>query len=434
MNHHPIKFRFARQTAFWALILCTLCQNVNAQTTSPEGTRSPLNSPAAKSSFNPIPFKITGTPKSPSTRQAKSSTKVPATQTTFRSPTKNSVQVPGQKPTHSNSFSAARGNLQPQTGFESNSAPNSSFSPTKLPAKQIASRQSLDSPQLPDTVECDVSSVHFIDDIKLPAKEAGEIKKLNYKEGDFIPAGQTIGVINDEVFQMMLEQAEMRYQIALDTADDETASLAARKKYQVASIEAQKTAKLAASGSKSPSDKLMADYTKEIALLEMRKADRERRKALAQAKLADAEKRQVQSKIARHTLKSDFDAYVVQIFKKEQEYVQTGEEVMRLARMDRLWVQSVVSYQDLNAYELKNRKVTITVPLARGESTTFEGVIKFVGLERQGPELMMVKAEVINRPINGHWVLHPEAEVQMTIHLNEPPSPIGSESKGNVNR
>lgn len=241
---------------------------------------------------------------------------------------------------------------------------------------------------------------------------------MNFKEGDFVPAGQIIGQIDTDVMKMMLEQAEMRYKIAWDKANNETAGKAARKKWEVASIEARKTARLASSGSKSESDKMMANYTKEIAYLEMQKADDDRRTALTEAKLALAEKRQVEARIERHTLRSNFDGYVVEIKKKEQEYVQTGEEVVRLARMDKVWVQSVVSFQKLNAHELMNRKVTVTVPLARGESTTFEGVVKFVGLERQGPELMMVKAEVVNRPINGHWILHPEAEVQMTIHLN----------------
>ena len=87
--------------------------------------------------------------------------------------------------------------------------------------------------------------------------------------------------------------------------------------------------------------------------------------------------------------------------------------------MDRVWVQSVVNTKELNAHELMNKKVTVTIDLARREIVECEGIVKFVGLERQGPELLMVKAEVTNRPINSHWILHPEAEVSMRIHLND---------------
>lgn len=270
-----------------------------------------------------------------------------------------------------------------------------------------------------------------MEDILLPAREAGEIKSMNFKEGEFVPAGQTIARINDENYQMELEQADMRLQIAMDAASDSTATLAAKKKYQVATIEAKKTSRLAENGSKSASEKMMATYSKEIAYLELQKAEQDRRMALAEAKLAQAQKKQVQNIIARHTLKSDFDAYVVEIKKHKQEYVQQGEEVMRLARMDRVWVQSVVNTKELNAHELMNKQVTVTIDLARGETAEFQGTVKFVGLERQGPELLMVKAEVTNRPINSHWILHPEAEVSMKIHLNDN-NPSSSFGSGNV--
>lgn len=283
--------------------------------------------------------------------------------------------------------------------------------------------------RLPNHVDCPTSTVSFIDDINLPALEAGEIKTLDFKEGDFVPSGQIIGRIDDTVYQMALETAQLQFQIAYDKASNKVASMAARKKWEVAKIEASKTARLAARGSKSESEKMMAEYTRDIALLEMQKTDDDRKNALAEAQLARKEMKQVQARIARHTLKADFDAYVVKTIKKKGEYVQMGEEVLRLARMDRVWVQSVVNYKKLNAHELKGRKVTVTVKLAREKETTFEGVIKFVGLERQGPELLMVKAEVVNRPINDHWVLHPEAEVQMRIHVSDPP--MGSSARMN---
>ena len=300
-------------------------------------------------------------------------------------------------------------------------------SPTTPPVQMTSNESSGGSTSKPPaTVDCPISSVHFIDDILLPAREAGEIKMMNVKEGDFVPAGQTIALINDANYRMVLEQADTRYQIALDAANDTTSSMAAKKKFEVASIEAKKTARLAQNGSKSASEKMMANYSKEIAYLEMKKADNDRRKAFSEAKLAQKEKNQVLNTISRHTLKSDFDAYVIEIKKHKQEYVQQGEEVMRLARMDRVWVQSVVNTRELNAHELMNKKVTVTIDLARGETAEFEGIVKFVGLERQGPELLMVKAEVTNRPINSHWILHPEAEVSMKIHLRDEDGSMGS--------
>ena len=397
-----------------------------------------VTSPTKTGGFNPMPFKVTGRDKASKPRPTNNAApKKPAKSKALKSKALSSASSSSKAFPNKPSTPVAR------TTRTTPAKPTAFGSPNRLAAQgrtsfgapptqpvQITSSESSGGANLPpDSIDCPISSVHFMDDILLPAKEPGEIKELNFKEGDFVAAGQTIAQINDDNYRQLLEQADMRYQIALDTAGDSTTTLAAKKKYQVASIESKKTDRLAGTGSKSASDKMMATYSKEIAYLEMQKAEQDRKKALAEARLALAEKRQVQSKIDRHTLRSDFDGYVIEVKKHKQEYVQLGEEVLRLARMDRVWVQSVVNTKELNAHELMNKKVTVTIELARGETAEFEGMVKFVGLERQGPELLMVKAEVVNRPINNHWILHPEAEVSMKIHLdNNSSSSLGTAS------
>jgi len=365
-------------------------------------TVSPAQSKRTSSSFNPTPFKVT---KPAAATASKPTTKPPALRQAKVLPPLNQtggIQLPGNSVARTaRPIISGRPASFPAQGRTSFGA-----SPSTKPPQITSNESSAGATNRPPaSIDCPISSVHFIEDILLPAKEAGEIKSMKFKEGDFVRAGQTIAQIDDENYRMIAEQADMKYRIALDTASDTTASLAAKKKYQVASIEAKKTERLAQNGSKSASEKMMANYSKEIAYLEMQKADQDRRKALAEAKLAQQEKQQVLQKIARHTLRSDFDAYVIEVKKHKQEYVQVGEEVMRLARMDRVWVQSVVNTKELNAHELMNKKVSVTIQLARNETAEFEGIVKFVGLERQGPELLMVKAEVTNRPINGHWIL-----------------------------
>lgn len=272
-------------------------------------------------------------------------------------------------------------------------------------------------------------SVKFIDDIRLPAKETGVIKSLPVKEGDFVAAGKTVGQIDDEMYQQMYTQAEMRYKMALDVAQDETAKSAAEKKYKVAGIEAKKTLRLWQSGSRSDSELQMAQYSADIAGLEIQKAELEMRRANMEASLEMSKMTEVKTRIERHTLKTDFDAYVIEIFKKPQEFVNVGEEVMRIARMDKLWVQGILDIQDLNPHEALNRPVTVTVDLARGETTTFQGKIVNVALERQSSQHYMVKAEVENRPVAGHWILQPFSEVRMRIHLDGPVEKVGNTSQ-----
>ena len=84
----------------------------------------------------------------------------------------------------------------------------------------------------------------------LPAKESGVILSLSVKEGDTIKAGTVVGKIDDDLFQQVLQQAKLRYELAADAAEDSLAIEAAEKKYKVAAIEARKTSGLADKGSK----------------------------------------------------------------------------------------------------------------------------------------------------------------------------------------
>ena len=269
-----------------------------------------------------------------------------------------------------------------------------------------------------DNLYLENCQISFIDDIMLPAQESGVISLLSVKEGDSIKAGTVVGKIDDELFQQILQQAKLRYELAADAAEDSLAIEAAEKKYNVAAIEARKTSDLADKGSKSESDRLMAIYTMEIAALERDKAVREQKKAGLEKQLEESKFLEAKKHVEGHILQSEFDASVIKIMKKPQEYVQKGEAVMRIARMDRLWVQGAIEINDLNPEEVRGKRVTVTVQRAHNETATFDGVITNVGLERQGLTRYMVKAEVQNRPINGHWELQPLSGANMRIHLD----------------
>ena len=327
----------------------------------------------------------------------------------------NTVPFRAARPANSNS--GAVGNaLTPanSAAYQSTTFSQSQTFPTTNTAS-ISSQAS----QVADTLDLKNCTISFIDDIMLPAQESGVISSLSVKEGDAIQAGTVVGKIDDDIFQQILKQAKLRYELASDAAEDSLAIEAAEKKYKVAAIEARKTSDLADKGSKSESDRLMAIYTKEIAALERDKAIREQQKAGLEKRLEESRYLEAEKHVESHVLQSEFDASVIKIMKKPQEYVQKGEAVMRIARMDRLWVQGAIEITDLNPEEVRGKRVTVTVQRARNETATFDGVITNVGLERQGLTRYMVKAEVQNRPTDGHWELQPLSGAIMRIHLAE---------------
>lgn len=261
--------------------------------------------------------------------------------------------------------------------------------------------------------------VEFIDSIQLPALETGQIVSILVKEGDAVPAGKTVGQIDDQLFKSMLDQARLKHAIADQKANDNTSLIAAKNEIALAQVEYDRTKKLASTGSKSQSEYEKARFSLRLAMLKEVAAQNEKDSANGELQIEGSRMREVGERIRRHEIvaPSSFEGHVIEILRDELEWVNAGEPVMRIGRMDRLWVQGVVDASVVNPHEIVNRPVTVTLQLARGETTDFQGKIVHVGLERESSGRFLVKAEVQNRPIEGHWVLQPNSTVTMRIHL-----------------
>ena len=260
-------------------------------------------------------------------------------------------------------------------------------------------------------------SIEFVDDIKLPALEAGAINAINVEEGQFITAGTIVGQIDDTLPHYELERAKLRYQNALQAAKDTSSVLAAQKEYDLARSVYQKNKRLNSSGSRSESEVKESRFQRDIAMLKLDKANNDRQMAFGEAKVELAGMSSVKQRISRHTLRSNYNAYVVDIYKKPQEYVNIGDEVMRLARMDQMWVQASLNATTLNAADAENRPVTVTLQTANGKET-FEGKIDQVSLEYVSAEEYQVKIKVQNRREGNSWLLRPFSQVSMVIHMD----------------
>jgi len=284
-----------------------------------------------------------------------------------------------------------------------------------------SSSQSSTSDSKQNSVNLDTCIVSFIEDIELPAQESGVLRSMSLQEGQSFQKGQVIARIEDELYRQLLQQAQMQRDMAMKRASDMTTIRAARYKKKLASTEASKSRKLLTKGSTSESEYKRARYSEQVAQEELVAAENEREMAGHEAHLEEARVEEARVRIRRHSIRTDFDGYVIKRFRDAGEWVQAGEKVLRVARMDRLYVQGNISSKKLNPFEVADKPVTVTLQLARGKKATFQGKIASIGLEKQGSDLFMVKAEVQNRPQEGFWTLLPGSQVKMEIHLDGNP-------------
>ena len=294
---------------------------------------------------------------------------------------------------------------------------------SRIRSNQSSSQSTSDQSSSGRKIDVPYCSIEFVDDINLPALEAGAIVAINVQEGQFITANTIVGQIDDSLPHFELDRAKLRYQNARQAANDLSSVLAAQKEYELARSVYEKNLRLNRSGSRSESEVKESQFRRDIAKLKMEKATNDRQMAFGEAKVELAGMESVKQRIARHTLRSDYNAYVVEIYKKPQEYVNIGDEVMRLARMDQMWVQaSLNAKNDLNPADAENRPVTVTLQTANGKET-FEGKIDQVSLEMVSAEEYQVKIKVQNRQDGSSWMLRPFSSVSMVIHMDRDPIP-----------
>ena len=147
----------------------------------------------------------------------------------------------------------------------------------------------------------------------------------------------------------------------------------------------------------------------------------------AQAKAAEVDA--AQTGIERREIRAPLTGLVTEVLREKGEWVQPGDPVFRVARMDRLWVEGFVRASEYSPAEVSNRQVTVEVALERGRTERFPGKVVFVNPQVEGDDLYRVRAEVLNKEVEGQWLLRPGHLAEMTIHLDEQPAAARESSR-----
>jgi multidrug resistance efflux pump len=121
--------------------------------------------------------------------------------------------------------------------------------------------------------------------------------------------------------------------------------------------------------------------------------------------------------IRRRKIASPVAGEVIEVNRHAGEWVNAGDPVARVIKMDELRVEGFLSTREFDPGEVAGRHVSVEVELARGRRAQFEGQIEFVNPLVLSGDKYRVRAVVKNRVENGHWLLRPGTSASMTIHL-----------------
>jgi multidrug efflux pump subunit AcrA (membrane-fusion protein) len=273
--------------------------------------------------------------------------------------------------------------------------------------------------------------VKLQDDVKLAGKEAGVLLQLNVKEGSQVRAGDVIGKIDDSQPQAQKDAAQAGYNAAYNKWQDDVEIRYSKAAADVAKADYDQliaTNKLAAKAvAEVDVRKAKLDWDRSILAIE--KAEHDQKLAMYDAYTKQAELKAAQLAIDRRSLRAPFNGEVVTINRHQEEWVGLGDTILRLVRLDAMYVEGALDRTLYDPHEVVNCNVTIEVEMARGRKEEAEGRITYVSSEVRGDGKYQVRAEVPNRQEHGRWLLADGMKAMMTIHLNSGGAPAADVSR-----
>jgi macrolide-specific efflux system membrane fusion protein len=271
--------------------------------------------------------------------------------------------------------------------------------------------------------------VTLIEDVEVPAQEAGQLVSVEAREGLLVEADTVLAQIDDRQPQHVRTVAELERKAA-----DEEATNDVRVRYAKAAAAVAKAeyTQVQEANRRHRDTVPAADERRKLlawnsAELQVEQSQFEQRLAGLKVEVKAAESAAADTAIERRRIRAPLTGLVVEVLRHRGEWVQPGEPVLRIVRIDRLRVEGFVDAAEVGPEEVGHRAVTVRVELPRG-TVEFSGKVVFVSpLVEAGQYL--VRAEVVNRAEEEQWLLQPGLTAEMTIEAEGTPVPTAGRSR-----
>jgi len=261
--------------------------------------------------------------------------------------------------------------------------------------------------------------VSILNEVDVPTEEAGRLITLQVKEGDIVAAGHPLGQLDDQQARLSREAAMLERDAALTRANDDIEVRFSRASLNVADAELSQSLEInrKRSGAVTLSEIRRLKLARHRAELQIDRSNLELKVGMMNAKVQEAAVKSADAAIARRRLTAPLPGVVLTTYHEPGEWLDAGEPVVRIVRMDVLRVEGFLSAGHYSPSEIDGKQVMVEVELERGRREKFKGVVSFVSPLVHAGNKYRVRAEVSNRAQGRHWLLRPGMEARMTIDL-----------------
>ncbi|QDU26106.1 putative efflux pump membrane fusion protein [Anatilimnocola aggregata] len=326
------------------------------------------------------------------------------------------VQAGAQQPAPPRTFAPAPGAFAPAAPA---AAPN--FAPA---APYTATATTSTSPRQLQQGEIAVpyGLVTVIDDVKVPARDAGSLTKVFVRGGELVQANVILGQIDDRDTLAKQRIAQGELDAATEQANSKAEIEAAEKGRDVAlaEYESAQDLKVRNPGAISTQEVRRAKFQWERSLAQIAVAKTDNVVAGLTAVMKQAQLDATTVELSKKKIVSPIQGQVVEVYKHEGEWVQPGDPVLRLVRLDRVRVEGFVYANDGGRNDVEGKPVKVLVDLPGNRKVELEGRVDYASpiIEGSGQNRQYrIWADVDNQFVDGHWVIQPGASAELRINI-----------------
>jgi macrolide-specific efflux system membrane fusion protein len=258
-------------------------------------------------------------------------------------------------------------------------------------------------------------------EVDVPAEEPGKLVTMEIKEGRDVEAGTLLAKIDDTLPQAQREERQYELAVAKEQAENDVNVRFAKASFRVAEAELTQAleANKKAPGAITQAEIRRLSLTLEKTRLQIEQSEMEQRVNANTAGAKGARLKELEGVIARREITAPISGRVVEVLKDNGEWVNPGDTVLKLLRLDILRVEGFISASEFSAEQIDNKPVMVRVQLANGAPEEFIGKISYVDSRVQSDGTFRVYAEVRNRrnQSDTHWLLRPGSIANMTIDV-----------------
>ena len=263
----------------------------------------------------------------------------------------------------------------------------------------------------------DKFEVTLIEDVQVPAREAGVLKDLvDVKELKYVKKDDVLGRVDDSDAQVRKLIAQSELQSAAEQAKSDANVKAAEATVGVAEQEFKGSQKIRERSENAVSEFELGRLrlTHERSVYQAINAKVEYQVAQFAKSKAEAQLQAVENEIKRRMITSPVDGVVVDRFHESGEWAQAGEPIYRVVQMDRLRVKGMLNVIEHPQEDILGSPVRVFVRTAKGEEE-FQATIEFASPVVDPTGEYLIHADIVNslKP-NNFWRVYPgmDAEIE----------------------